>query len=512
MVYALQKLFKVIGNQNKEKTIHMRIVKVLFVLVSIFIILSSCKQDIKVNSLEEVLLNISPNYSKYTLNPIQGKLLTAEKGTVIYIPKNAFQFEDGSLPKKEIQIEVKECYELADMIAENLSTTSKGKILETGGMIFLSAVSEGKPLKIQEGKALVLGFPKVKEDKEMDLFYDFKVNDTTSTWIPDYDIFQEENSQIRTEEKAVSEEYADEEKYPITITEDLYDYRLCITGYNFAFWYLKFKNQDKTIFDYMDEFSKPSDSLVRALYGEDWNLELEGEIELSGESKWKRKDYTNHYNIAKNGKWEKIKPLNSYYTHVSLRKRIIEYLNKTPEFDIKAYRDSFPLEPRQADITEYSQSLYIGTCREVNQELYKKKFREQYAQYTNSAVQKMNKDVLEHYMFSTTKLGWINCDRFWDLEDSKKTNLIVKVPNLKDTKVQLIFKEIKSILNGFQENGNIVFNDVPLNSQVKIIGISYRDGKPTMAIRETSIDSTIIELNEFKEFTLDQLKEQLNLQ
>jgi predicted RNase H-like nuclease (RuvC/YqgF family) len=155
-------------------------------------------------------------------------------------------------------------------------------------------------------------------------------------------------------------------------------------------------------------------------------------------------------------------------------------------------------------------TLGIRGLRQLNQERYKKRFREQYSQYTNKAIQKMDKNTLDFYMFSATKMGWINCDRFWDIDDQEKTHFVVNTTAISDTKVQIVFKDIKSIMNPTHEKENAIFENLPLGKQIKIIGISFENGKPTMAVAETTVDKDGFDLKDFKEFSLDDLETELN--
>ena len=65
-------------------------------------------------------------------------------------------------------------------------------------------------------------------------------------------------------------------------------------------------------------------------------------------------------------------------------------------------------------------------------------------------------------------------------------------------------------MTGTYENGVLVFKNIPKGKEVKVIGISYLNGKPTLAVGESMTDSKDFELKGFKEFSLDQLETELN--
>lgn len=101
--------------------------------------------------------------------------IKGEQGTVIVFPKGCF-----NTTEKEVKIELKECYSIADMIKNNLSTiTSKNEILESDGMIYVNATTPNgdtlnlvKPIRIETVTR--------KKDSEMQIFHGKK--DRSIVW------------------------------------------------------------------------------------------------------------------------------------------------------------------------------------------------------------------------------------------------------------------------------------------------------------------------------------------
>jgi hypothetical protein len=94
-------------------------------------------------------------------------ILIGEKGTVLKIRKSTFSEANG----KEIELTLKEYYTVQDFIYNKLSTnTVDGKVLKSGGMIFLEAKSGDKPLKVNDANPITIMFPKIKETKNPYLF------------------------------------------------------------------------------------------------------------------------------------------------------------------------------------------------------------------------------------------------------------------------------------------------------------------------------------------------------
>ncbi len=103
----------------------------------------------------------------------KGKTITTPKGTILEIPSDAFVFEDGSIPTGKIDFQIKEAFKASDWFLNNLSTeTIDGKLLQTAGMVYTDATSEGRKVKLIEGKSIKITIPsESKPINDMELFY-----------------------------------------------------------------------------------------------------------------------------------------------------------------------------------------------------------------------------------------------------------------------------------------------------------------------------------------------------
>lgn len=119
-----------------------------------------------------------------TIRTDRDQQITAAAGTLIVIPARSFVFEDGSAPEGAVEITVKEAYAPADWIAHNLATTSDGRLLQTGGMVYIDARSEGKPLALAAGASLTVAMPAKNIDPAMELFYSRQDANGNINWQP----------------------------------------------------------------------------------------------------------------------------------------------------------------------------------------------------------------------------------------------------------------------------------------------------------------------------------------
>lgn len=116
-------------------------------------------------------------------------------------------------------------------------------------------------------------------------------------------------------------------------------------------------------------------------------------------------------------------------------------------------------------------------------------------------------DYQEGYIMKLSKLGWINCDRFYKTENP--TNLLVKGDSIEKTFVALIFKEMKSVLPGYEfANHSVEFKGIPSGQEVSILAYRVNEktklvmvGQQDLVIGDTSLVQLTMEnmdMNDFK--------------
>ena len=115
------------------------------------------KKVYSVNNLEKQIFLIDNAKD----NSIKGK-----EGTRIHFQKNTFVDKNGKIIKGKVDIELKEALTQIDRIMGNLITTYRGKPLETGGMIYLNAMSDNKQLVIASDKTIQVSIPTLAVQKD----------------------------------------------------------------------------------------------------------------------------------------------------------------------------------------------------------------------------------------------------------------------------------------------------------------------------------------------------------
>jgi hypothetical protein len=198
-----------------------------------------------------------------------------------------------------------------------------------------------------------------------------------------------------------------------------------------------------------------------------------------------------------------------------------ELPNVTPDPYLLQFFRQTPIVIRVSDDLEYGE-FFEGTAEGwlhirielsppdyQDNESYNEQFRQKYARFAADTISSINSAELGYYVFSASKLGWINCDYFWKT-DSQNIDFIVKADPDSRPDFKLIFKKVKSIMGGEKEGGNIVFKNIPAGEEVKIVAISFKGNKPFLAIAHTKTSNQIFDKLEFKEFSLNDLEKELN--
>ena len=122
-----------------------------------------------------------------------------------------------------------------------------------------------------------------------------------------------------------------------------------------------------------------------------------------------------------------------------------------------------------------------------------------------SFAMKKNKSVSDfgNYAMSTSRLGWINCDRFIKIKEEDKRELAFQADN--NTKIYLAFQELNSMLTPTRIGNVISFEGIPTGEKVTIVGIKLKDSKPQIYYKEMTIGENEWITPIFQESSIDEI-------
>lgn len=137
------------------------------------------------NSSRELLQSLAPEYKQQlNMNASNGGELTGNDGTKIYFPANALVTADNKPVKGDVVVELSEFLHAQDAFYNQLSTTSNGRMLESGGMFSLAAYSNGQPVQVKPGANMRITIPAANARNNMMLFTPVTRADGVVDWQP----------------------------------------------------------------------------------------------------------------------------------------------------------------------------------------------------------------------------------------------------------------------------------------------------------------------------------------
>jgi TonB family protein len=449
--------------------------------------------DSKIRAAEEILheptISIADIYKHFEKKP-QVFLIDSERdttivckeGTSIKIKANSFISEkSGDLKSAAIKLEVQEYYKISDMIFADLTTTSGGRILETGGMLHVSASANNEKRIIKPGSNIEIGFPYSEKKDKMLLFegersgnlIDWKLaNKTDDVKVDDELIItvspeRESNSEVFFIVEDMPEFPGGEQAMRRFLTENAV-YPTSMLG--------KEVEGKVTVTFVVD--SEGNTTKIRVVKGLDETLDKIAVYVVSNFPKWKP------------GR-QRGKPVDVSYTvsvDFSGQKGELnqEVLNKAKELEEKL--KSFKYDNESAKYLANSDKI-----RKFEEKIENENFKE-------TSVYEVNR-----YLFSTTRLGWLNCDRFLD-EKRNLTDLFILNENQDNTIVNVIFHRYKSLIPGNIESGKIVFRNIPVGERVTIVAVKAKESEILLSIKEVVITDKQEVVPDFQKVTLELLK------
>jgi hypothetical protein len=411
----------------------------------------------------------------FTINLAKDTIITCNEGTKLTIKANAFLDEENKTVKGKINLKVTEYYKLSDMLLANLSTSSNGKQLETGGMLFIEAKKGELDLKLKENSSIEISFPTKNKKEDMQLF--------SGLWENDIINWQLETTQ---EEQIEIVEVEEDVDVPFSVIEDVPIYPGC-------------ENLDKK------STRNCTSKSIQEFVQRNFNTEIAEAIGLTG-----RQRVNVIFKINKYGDVVSIRTSANYPILNEEAERVIALLPKMIPGKQRGKSVTVPYSlPIIFQLDGVSNSISVGSSspssKVLGDSVVAKKLE---AILVDEKSPRLSAAVVSSYILTTAKLGWINCDRFIKSRSSLKYKLINKSTD-GSVKVNMVFKSIKSVLPSTNLNGIFDFGTVPKDAKVTLIAIKKGNGKLYLSIIDTKTEENPDIEFKFKEVSLEELKSEL---
>lgn len=476
-----------------------------------------------VNEFIELLDN--ENVNKHTINTNNEVELFLNKGTEVSIPKNAFCLEDGTpVDNKNVDLTIKEAFSYMDMIDQQLFTQTEDQILETGGMIYISATKDGQKLNLQEGKSIDLTYPIQKPLKGMELFVpeyqkgsedptDF-VWKTTGKAIPSVEPKKEEAfkqvdlspildypfDELLAEKPSIT--FEDMPKFPRAVKKPYPPSDKIYTQEKYKEVYKKYEVA-------LEEYKKDQKTYPARL--KEWSKEVDLRKKAIAKHRYALKIYYTQKRV--HNAIQRLEEREVKESHDKLLTELFDFLYKpSPNipFDEKqlvkeAFQDVARDVKENTSLKIFPSSNMVTRsgkyCEDFFYILQAKQRQLETGEFSQDAL---NAKRASRYVVSTTDLGWINCDRFYDVPQEDKTNLtLANVEN--GVKCFMVFKNIKSVLrpSGMKDKS---FKDIPKGELVTLLALKFMNDKAYIAKHEVTTGSVKKMELDYKVTTLSKLK------
>ena len=442
------------------------------------------------NGLEDLMTGLRGDDSQYfTFDAGQSVSLTGKEGTTLWIPADLFVDENGQTASGKIQLEMREAYTYADMLFQGLSTHSGDQMLETGGMVYLQATSEkGKKLQIKEAEALIMAMPTGQQLEGMQLFNgQVSASGDLEDWIPTGQDAQTTKMatlrladpppmpQVKTKLTFFKVDESGEPQAPTRPLEPVFP-----------------KEPKRESVKYDPGFMK------RMVMGKKKILEKEEAIFAKKMAQYeaRKEKYPMQMEVYRSEMASYTLEMQAYHEAVAAWKAGMQE----------------QWQAHQAKRVEKYNEAYAETAEKYRRtlEAYEAYKARKLAEY-EAAVEMggMNQQSMENYFYAINTLGWINCDRFYNLADSEKEPLLVNDDDPEEEIIFVFLSDIKSALRTRQDNGVYTTQSVPTGAKAKVVGLKVLNGRSMMAVKEVNVGEVESVALDYKPRRLFEIRETL---
>lgn len=518
----------------------------IYVSVIVMVSLFSCstkpqqskniKEKISIKSRSPLPLNkknivfeqLRPKSQHFTIKVNSNNSITGANGTAIFIPKNSFIDANGNSVAGDVDIEIIEVLSLADMVKANLQTVSNNKLLESNGMIYIDAKSNGQPLGLAADKKIHIELPKMSANptagSNMQIFSgsfdrlgntNWQLNDSIKKKLIPFplDVFdysrQTSFPYIRI---------ANNDGYSV----DMSTYLMTSTTDSTTFKQPQLKNSFIATREFEERFEH-----INAI---DWAVGTHNSYNLTTtptgtivKDSAVAKIYLNNldkelwycdslaYDYIKNWKQTGNKQLD-FNNYIYTEGPPIDYLAVFKGFYLQRLTTTIKF-PADVDFTKENAGQQLAakglSTAEIDELLAA------YETQSNITTYRRNKTAsteISKTAFSVAALGWANCDRF-SITD-KPTSISINILNIENTEFVNVLVIVNNLRIGVNvekdKNNRYNLQNLPLGEKCTIIAISYKSGRPYLAIKETVISADSQHELTLKESSVAEINQQIS--
>lgn len=434
-------------------------------------------------NLEDVQSELSrSSKNTFIISPQYKHVLECTNGTLVAFDSNSFTTPDGVMVTEPIQIDIIEALSYGDMLSSKLTTWSDERILQTGGMAQISATTlSGVSLMLAEGAGLNIALPLNGTPIDgMQLF----LSPNGQNWSATDNLPLTQTVKTGLEKPAFSYSKIDYPKFEID--ESLAPFRPVepsyprsptrprTEGYFMPYKWYQFLNRKKLEGQYTARYQHALSKYGQKLEHYDAELtRFEKRCEKYPEYLQTYYEDLSVWNIVVNDM------RTEFYEKQMPELKRIEMLKYTGQYDLY-----------EKELQEWSEKRIV----ELN------KYQMAIVEMGVPPGQSMN-----YYLFENVNLGWVNCDKFYDVPEEQKIDVIAEIESEGDVQVILVFPE-NQIMLSFHKMSSKYFaiKQIPNNLNGIVLSYKVENGEllvgqhPYKGQKKMKIDYEPMRLAEFR--------------
>ena len=488
----------------------------------------------KETPVEQAYATLRPSTQKFEIDHTQTTSIVADRNTEILIPKDCFVDNNGNPVEGPIELEVVEVFALADFITAGLATLSDDQLLISNGMLYLDAKSaSGNSLQIKEGAEISVSMPTMNRNDGFQMFTGDGTNWTVDSSMLEEDyliplplelLYPYENSEYpwyfghefeapNNDSMVVS--YTDPIfENTIIATQEFYnrqplllhmvnnvnliyreDYLLDkVNGesekWNYEIWKIYYENPDQPLY--------VLDSMARQMYSDYFYQNKEKLITLTNKVNLHWKEYYDYHGIERSHDYFD-------FSKQTIDEWFLNALNYFPDStrnELKLIKDyGIDLNAADAYAQLKAKNIPAAEIEDVLKYHFKRQALIEPLQREKDAIgdKKALSELFETTVFSVNKLGWINCDRFYDDPKAGKAEILLANSSnnqlnfidfslvIPDMNVRLMSYPRKDNLYSFT-NETGPYTKLPIGKEAVVIGIAVHNDSVFYASKNIKIE------------------------
>ncbi|MFI5171975.1 MAG: hypothetical protein ACHQFW_06265 [Chitinophagales bacterium] len=390
-------------------------------------------------SINKILEKFAPAKQSFDIDPTITSTVTCKNGTKLKFDPCVFVYSDTKLPVKEkVNITVTEYLSDADILFKGLATTSNKELIETAGMIYIEAKADGMDCEISDGEYYSIEIPSEEEKENMELFYGVETAEGVN-W--------ESAGKGNYKGNFMGNDRIDDYNYMDLIWKKKTPTQF-MGGIGPMYDYLN------NIYEFPEDFNNDHLKAVAHIY----------------------------FTVDFNGKVSKAYTPEEHRTYAD--SQLIAAFQNSPAWDISLTEGNYnkkmmvPVKMNWVHDPTLIPAKLIADTRTAPERF--------------SAFYEGNS-----YLMVSSKLGWINCDRFRDPAQAK-TDLFVVLDSTYEATVKIVFNDIRSFLCGARYTGGFNFSNVPIGESITIVAIRLNNDVTELAMKTCTVYGDPIDDLEFK--------------